>query len=263
MSTPNHEPKPASNMDALKQQAEACGAGCACHTPGPSGRTRWVLGAIILVGAAALAGRAVLKSNTTTATSISTASATTFAAPASPGVAVAAAPAGAPPPAPAVPVAAASTVAPTAPAAGVSPAVSAGAAVPGPKAVVGTEIAAFAELNALAADTTAVFVFVPAKSPDATPAPSAQMEAAARTIAAQGKQKVGIFTLKTDSADYEQILGQVTAPGVLALVKGRGMNAVSGEITETKLVQAFVAASKAGGCGSGSSGCGPATPGCK
>jgi hypothetical protein len=218
-----------------------------------------VLGAIILVGAAALAGRAVMKSNTTTATSISTASATTFAAPASPEVAVAAAPAGAPSPEPAVPVAAA----PTAPAAGVSPAVSAGAAVPGPKAVVGTEIAAFAELNALAADTTAVFVFVPAKSPDATPAPSAQMEAAARTIAAQGKQKVGIFTLKTDSADYEQILGQVTAPGVLALVKGRGMNAVSGEITETKLVQAFVAASKAGGCGSGSSGCGPATPGCK
>jgi hypothetical protein len=130
--------------------------------------------------------------------------------------------------------------------------------------VVGTEIAAFAELNNLAADTTAVFVFVPGKTPDSAAPPKAQMEAAARTIAAKGNNKVGLFTLKTDSPDYEQIKTQVAVPGVLALVKGRGMKAASGEITETKLVQAFVAASSAGGgCGTGGGGCGPASSGCK
>ena len=132
-----------------------------------------------------------------------------------------------------------------------------------PAGVVGTEIAAFAELNKLAADTTAVFVFVPGRTPDSAAPPKAQMEAAARTIAAKGSNKVSLFTLKTDSPDYEQIATQVTVPGVLALVKGRGMKAASGEITETKLVQAFVAASSAGGCGSGGGGCGPASSGCK
>jgi len=44
------------------------------------------------------------------------------------------------------------------------------------------------------------------------------------------------------------------------MVKGRGMSAVSGEINETKLVQAFVTASRPSGCGPagcGPTGCGP------
>jgi hypothetical protein len=50
-----------------------------------------------------------------------------------------------------------------------------------------------------------------------------------------------------------------SVPGVLAMVKGRGMSAISGEITEDKLVQGYVAASRSGGCDSG--GCG--SGGCK
>ena len=34
----------------------------------------------------------------------------------------------------------------------------------------------------------------------------------------------------------------MAVPGVLALVKGRGMSAVSGEVTEAKLVQGYVGA---------------------
>jgi hypothetical protein len=47
-------------------------------------------------------------------------------------------------------------------------------------------------------------------------------------------------------------------PGMLVMSKGRGMGAVSGEITETKLLQAYVASSRTGGCcpaGDGSAGC--------
>jgi len=120
------------------------------------------------------------------------------------------------------------------------------------------EINALSELNAVAVDKDMVFVFLPGKTDASGKAPTSQMISAARTIQSQG-HKTGLFTLKTDSLDYKQLTAQVTAPGVLAMVKGRGMNAVSGEITETKLIQAFVAASSAGGCCPGGSGksCGP------
>ena len=119
------------------------------------------------------------------------------------------------------------------------------------------EIGAISDLNAVAADIDMVFIFLPGKTDTSGEAPTSQMIGAARTIQSKGL-KTGLFTLKTDSLDYKQITAQETAPGVLAMVKGRGMKAVSGEITETKLVQAFVAASSAGGCGpSAGSGCCP------
>ena len=75
-------------------------------------------------------------------------------------------------------------------------------------------------------------------------------------IEAQGK-KIGLFNLKPGSRDYDQIAKQMPVPGVLTIVKGHGMSAVSGEITEAKLVQGFVAASSAS-CGpSAAAGCCP------
>lgn len=121
----------------------------------------------------------------------------------------------------------------------------------------GKEISALSELNTVAADTNAVFVFLPDRKEKAGNAPTAQIQSAVRTIEARGS-KLGVFTLKPGGRDYERITAQVAVPGVLAMVKGRGMKAVSGEITETKLVQAFVGASSGGGCGSSAkSGCCP------
>ena len=123
------------------------------------------------------------------------------------------------------------------------------------------EIAALSELNAVAVDTDAVFVFLPGKGDASGKMPVAPIQAATRTIESQARSKVGVFTLKADSPEYAQLGAQVAVPGVLAMVKGRGMSAVSGEITEAKLVQAFVGASSAGGCGAGSD-CGPSSAGC-
>jgi MYXO-CTERM domain-containing protein len=235
--------KPANNMEQLKEDASACGAGCGCHgTEGTGGRTRWVVGLIILLGAGAMAGRALMKSD----------------APAPQGAApgFAAQPAAAVTPAETPVVAVATPQKETADAAPVA------APKTEPAAVVGQELAAFAELNTLAANRAAVFVFLPAIGPTAGNAPTAPMEAAARTLEAQGK-KVGLFTLKTDSPDYEGIAAQAPLPAVLALVAGRSAKVVSGEITETKLVQAFVAASSGGGCGAGGGSCGPTAAGCK
>jgi hypothetical protein len=118
-------------------------------------------------------------------------------------------------------------------------------------------IGTLSELNTVATNLDAVFVFLPGKEGTSANSPTATMSKAARTIEAQGK-KIGLFTLKAASPDYDQIAGQISLPAVLAMVKGRGMNAISGDITETKLVQGYLAASSAGGCcGAGSSGCGP------
>jgi hypothetical protein len=83
------------------------------------------------------------------------------------------------------------------------------------------------------------------------------MKEAIRIIESKGI-KCGLFTMKAGSRDYDLIAAQMSVPGVLAMAKGRGMSAVSGDITETKLVQGFVAACNSGACGpSAAAGCCP------
>lgn len=215
----NNDTKSKDNMELLKQQASACGSDCDCHAKGSTGKTRLIIGAIVLAAAGALVARAVVKNNATAD------------APASTGFA-------------ALP-----------------------AVVQGPKSndvtkVVETnavkEISALSELNTMAKDMDGVFVYLPGKTNAVAKESTAQLRSAAQTIERQIKGKIGVFTLKTDSRDYEQVASQIAVPGTLAMVKGRGMAPVSGEITEAKLVQAFVSASSAGGgCGSSSGGCGP------
>lgn len=124
------------------------------------------------------------------------------------------------------------------------------------------EIAAISDLNTLAMDTDAVFVYLPGKEETDGTAPTAAIQSATQTIESKAGQKVGVFALKVDAPEYAVLAEQGAVPGVLAMVKGRGMSAVSGEITEAKLVQAFVGASSSGGGCGGATGCGPAAAGC-
>ncbi len=222
MNAPNEEQKPVDNMEMLKQQASACGPGCDCHGTASSGQLRWVLGAIVLVIAATLAARAVVRSRATPAE------------PAAPGFAT---------------LTPSTTV-------DSQPAVPPTEAATASSAVVGREIAALAELNTVAASNDAVFVYVPGKNATSGNPPVAAIESAAKRIGSQGT-KIGIFTLRAGSRDAEQLAAQMTLPGVLAMVKGKGMSPVSGEVTETKLIQGFVAASNCGPGGCGPGGCCP------
>jgi len=228
-SSENEERKKKDNIELLKQQASACGPECGCHATGASGRIRWVLGAIVLVAAVAVAARAMVKSNGAS----TQASVPAFASPVGEQAVT-------PKNGSAAPLAAKTNES---------------------EAVAWKTIGAISELNTVAVDVDAVFVFLPGKNNVSSSFPTAQTKGAVRTIAAQGR-KVGLFTLKTDSAEYKQIAAQVSVPGIIVMVKGRGMSAVSGDITETKLVQGFVAASRSGGCGAGGGGCAPSTPGC-
>ncbi len=219
MDTPNEEQKPADNMELLKQQASACGAGCSCHSTGSPRGLRGVLGILVLLVAVTLVARAVMKNN-----GVST----------DPGAS------------------AFPTLAPTATAGTQAPA-SPVAAVTATGISVGASIASLSDLNKVASANDAVFVYLPAQNGASGNSPEASMKNAASRINSQG-YKVGLFTLETGSRDYTQLAAQMSVPGVLALVKGRGMSAVSGEITEAKLIQGFVAAGSAA-CGPG--GCGP------
>ena len=249
MNTANEEPKAADNMELLKQQAEGCGAGCGCHTSGSSGKARWVISAVVLLVAGVLVVRAMTKTEAVSAQPV----ASTFATPVAASAAVPVATSET------IPVAA-SEATPVVPAQGV-PAVNPTAVAKPAEASEGTTIGAFTELNTVAAKSDAVFVYLLGKEETSVNASATKaMQAAVRTIEAKGS-KCAIFTLKAGSPDYANLASQVTRPGVLAMVKGKGMNAVSGEITETSLVQSYVAASSAGGCGSG--GCAPGAPGCK
>lgn len=223
MSTPNEDRKQPEKMESVKQGAACCGPGCGCGTTAKPNKARWVVGVIVLAAAGVMVVRGMIKSDKGS----TQAPAAGFANPA----AVQSAAGGG--------------------------ATTSDVAAAAEETTVGTTLGAFAELNSAAAKTDAVFVFLPAREGGSAKPASAPMKAAARTMEAKGV-KCGLFTLKPGSRDYDQVAKQVAVPGVLALVKGRGMSAVSGEVTEAKLLQGYVAASSAGGCGpSASPGCCP------
>jgi hypothetical protein len=127
---------------------------------------------------------------------------------------------------------------------------------------IGVYLDSLSSLNKVALNQDAVFIFIPApKNEIADEATSKAVNAAQQTLKSKNIS-LGLYTLPSSSADYAAIAAQVQAPAILIACKGRGMSAVSGEITETKLLQAFMASSRAGGGCGGSSGCGPSSSGC-
>jgi MYXO-CTERM domain-containing protein len=226
MNSPNEDRKPTDKMELLKQQAAGCGPGCGCNATGTPGKTRWLIGAIVLVAAGVMVARAMIKSDGASSQS-------------------------------SAPAFAALAASPT-PAGESGNATNSGAVAPTAETSVGTSIGAFSELDTVATNTDAVFIFLPGKDGTSGNPPSTPMKGAAGTIESKAGLKCGLFTLKPGSRDYNQIAKQMSVPGVLTIVKGRGMSAVSGDITESKLVQGFVAASSAAGCGpSAGAGCCP------
>ena len=127
------------------------------------------------------------------------------------------------------------------------------------------ELDSLASLNKVAADTDAVYVFLAAEEQQGNQAIIREIEAAAKKIQSNGS-RICAFRLKKDAPDYAQLAKQFSIPCVVAMVKGRSMSAVSGisEITEAKLIQAFVTASRpSSGCcpsGAGQSACPPIGP---
>lgn len=226
MNQTDKDSTPVNNSGPLKEESSPCDAGCGCHAGGVSSRTRWGVGAVVLVIASTLVARTVMRSDSTSAQTSESA----FAAPVGM-MSEPAAPADA----------------------------SANDTSESKPMVCGESIQTLGDLNRKATDNDAVFVFLAGSDADKTNAAVGVVEKAADTIRGRGIN-MGLFTIAYGSREYTNLTMQVPPPGVLAMVKGRGAAAVSGDITESKLMQAFVAASTAGG-GCGPSGCGPS--GCR
>lgn len=103
-------------------------------------------------------------------------------------------------------------------------------------------------LNALALNQDAVFIYIPIK--DNAPADSKTNDAVfatQRALNAKGV-RLGLYSLTPNSPDYSGFAKLYQLPTILVASKGKGMTNVSGEVTETKLLQAYVTSSRAGGC---------------
>lgn len=123
----------------------------------------------------------------------------------------------------------------------------------------GASLSAFAELNTVAAKLDTVFLVIPTKDNAPTSKEIGVVLASVeRTLNSKGLS-TGIFTLQTASPDYPDVAAKVTPPGIAVLTKGRGIGFVSGGISETNLIQAYVASTRGGGCGPG--GCPPPSGG--
>jgi len=123
---------------------------------------------------------------------------------------------------------------------------------------IGAYLDSLSDLDKVALNQDAVFIFIPAAKVETVDASANNAVSAAQKALADKKINLGLYTLPSTSTDYAMIASKVQAPAILVSVKGKGMAAVSGEITETKLLQAFMASARSGGgCGPSSGGCGP------
>lgn len=89
------------------------------------------------------------------------------------------------------------------------------------------------------------FVYVPAKNSKISSKTQSAIQSAKKTLEAKNI-KVELYTLNTSSADYA---AQTKTPAVTVIYKGKDKKTVSGDIDTTKLLQAYIAATLAGGCG--------------
>jgi hypothetical protein len=122
----------------------------------------------------------------------------------------------------------------------------------------GAELDSLASLNEAAAEMDAVFILLGAESQQDIQPIAEQIEAAAKKIQSNGI-RISAFRLNRGAPNYANLTKQLSAPCVLAMVKGGGLSGVSADqISETKLVRAFVAASRpSSGCCPSGGPCGP------
>ena len=124
----------------------------------------------------------------------------------------------------------------------------------------GAALDSLASLNKVAADKDAVFILLPGEDRKGAEAASREIEAAIEKIRSSGTSAAA-FTLEEGASDRALLVERFSItsfPCVFALGKGCGAAAVSGEITEAKLLRAFVLASRPRSpCGTP---CGPSSP---
>ncbi len=117
-----------------------------------------------------------------------------------------------------------------------------------PEEKAGISIQRLAELDAMAREMNAVFIYLPVRGRPAGAPAFAAINAAKRSLEARFEIKMGLFTLAPDSSDYAEIAARTPVPGVLVIVKSGSQRSISGELTEDSIVDGFMLAVATGGC---------------
>jgi hypothetical protein len=109
-------------------------------------------------------------------------------------------------------------------------------------------LASLSALNTDAMDVDGVFILLVKSEADKTPAMLKEIVASKNAIVERGT-RMGTFQLSSTTQDFAMLSAQLQPPGVVIIVKGRGMKGVSGaDINQTKLLQAFMGAMQPTSC---------------
>jgi hypothetical protein len=127
----------------------------------------------------------------------------------------------------------------------------------GPGNISFVPLSSFSSLNSVAQQYNGVFVLLFSSDSEKTPAILREINAAKNAIASSRGVQMGLFQLSKDGPDFEASTSQFPTPSILVLIKGMGMQGLrKDDITETKLLQAYMAAMQPKRCcPSGGAGC--------
>ena len=114
---------------------------------------------------------------------------------------------------------------------------------------IGDNLGSMSDLNKVAMSQDAVFIYVPGSGTESAAGQTQTAVRAAQKALTSKHIALGLYTLPTSSPDYPALSKQLSGPAIIVASKGHSMAAVSGEVTEDKLLQAFVASQRSGGCG--------------
>jgi hypothetical protein len=105
-------------------------------------------------------------------------------------------------------------------------------------------------LNNKAVNKNAVFICIPAPKDGTIKKETVDaINEAIRNLKSHGIN-AGLYTLKPGSLDYAEATSKTPPPDVIVISRGGGAIMVAGKLTETNLMQAYVASTRSGGCGS-------------
>ena len=103
-------------------------------------------------------------------------------------------------------------------------------------------------LNSVALDVDGVFILLVKSEAEKAPGIVNEIIAAKNAITARG-MRMGTFQLTNDAQDFAMLSAQLQPPGVVVIIKGRGMKGVRvADINQTKLLQAFIGAMQPSSC---------------
>jgi hypothetical protein len=117
-----------------------------------------------------------------------------------------------------------------------------------PPTVLFKPLASLSALNTEAMDVDGVFILLVKSEADKTPSMLKEIAAAKNVLVTHGT-RMGTFQLSSNSQDFSMLSAQLQPPGVVVIVKGRGMKGVQGgDINQNKLLQAFMGAMQPTSC---------------